>query len=144
MGAINSKAILQAAESILDANLPGYKIERNPVLPQETWAATVQTAWIGIYAGDIEYNSHTVGGSPWLVDFSVMYELQIASFNSWEDAEDRMNDAMNDLIAVLDANQKLNNTVAHTKGYSVRHMVKREEQTYYFGAIITQHTEIRA
>lgn len=144
MGAIDSKAILQAAESILSANLAGYKIERNPVLPQETWAASVQTAFIGIYAGDIEYNSHTVGSTPWLVDFGVMYELQVASFKSFEDAEDRLNDAMGALIAVLEANMKLNNTVAHTKGYSVRHLVKRDDQTYYMGAIITQHTEIRA
>ena len=147
---INFKNITQAAETLLTSQVgDSYTIERNPVRPAEPSRIIRdgKKGWIGIYRGSLKYDAHTVSATPWLVTISFTIEIQVASFASAEDAEDRLCDAEKEIIDILEADRrsgKLGGYVHNIVGYEINYDVNEDEQTYYQAAIITINAEVRA
>jgi len=143
---INMKDITSAVETILNDNLSGYIIERNPRRNQDANTAAQGKGWIGIYRGGLDYDAYATGSQPWLAHPSVIVEVQAASMLSGEDAEDKLQDAEKAVMDVLTANKKLNDTVNMTVGYEIKYDVNEDEeaQIYFHAAIITIKTEVRA
>lgn len=139
---INIKLVTQAIESILNANLTGYIIERNPERNADPNKAV--KGWIGIYRGNVNYEAYSIGSVPWKVGIEPKVEVQAASFDSGEDAEDRLQDAEKAVLDVLTANKKLNNTVDMTNGYSIEYEFNNEgKEVYFHASIITIKAEVR-
>lgn len=146
MAIINFKNITQAIETLLNNNTTGtYLIERNHERNGDPNKAMVNNGWIGIYRDSLTYNSHTTGSSPWLVDVAVRIEIQIASMLSSDDCEDKMEDAVNDVLTVLNANKKLSDSVLMTNGFNISYEINAEHrEVWYHAAIITLNAEVRA
>lgn len=140
---VNLKAITQAVETLLNAGLTGYQIERNPMRPSEPWKASVNTAWVGIYRGDTDYEGHSIGAMPWLANINIIIEIQVASALSADDCENRLLDAEKAVIDVINSNRTLSGTVDMVIGYSVNYEVNADSRTYYQAAIITVRTQVR-
>jgi hypothetical protein len=142
-GVVNIKAITQAVETLLNANLSGYQIERNPMRPDEPWKASTNTAWIGIYKNDNDYEGHAIGSLPWLANPSFIIEVQVASALSADDCEDRLLDAEKAVIDVINNNRNLSGTVDMIMGFNVKYEVNADVRTYYQAAIITVRAQVR-
>jgi len=143
---INMKDITKGVKKVLDDNLSDYIIQRNPKRNNDPNTAAQGKGWIGIYRAGLDYDAHTTGSQPWLAHPSVMVEIQAASFLSGEDAEDRLQDAEQEIMDVLTANKKLDDTVNMTNGYEIKYEFNEDEeaQVYFHAAIITIKTEVRA
>ena len=143
---INMKDITKAVKKILDNNLSDYVIERNPKRNEDPNIAARGKGWIGVYRGGLDYDPHTTGSQPWLAHPSVMVEIQTASLLSGADAEDRLQDAEEEVMDVLTANKNLSGTVSMTMGYEIKYEYNEDEeaQIYFHAAIITIKTEVRA
>jgi hypothetical protein len=140
---VNLKTITQAVETLLNANLTGYQIERNPIRPNEPWKASANTAWIGIYKGAIEYEGHSVGAMPWLANVNVIIEVQAASALSADDCEDRLLDSQKEVLDVINNNRTLSGNVDMVMGYTIDYETNADIQTFYQAAIITVRAQIR-
>ena len=140
---INLKTITAGVETILNAGLTGYTITRNEERNVDPNIAAQNNGWIGIYRGRLEYETYATGSIPWMAHIEVKVEVQIASFTSGEDAEDKLQDAEKAVIDVLVANKKLNNTVDMTNGYSIDYEYNADEEIYHHAAIITIKAEAR-
>lgn len=143
---VNFKAITQGVESLLRENLSSYDylIERNPIRPDDPYKAAQSLAWVGIYRGTLEYNSHTTGNQPFLVEIEVVIEIQVASLESAEDAEDKLCDAEIAILNILKTDKKLNSTVDHINGYGIEYEMNEAEATFYQSSIITVRAEVRS
>ena len=141
---INFKTILRGVEKVLRDNLTGYTITRNEPRNQDPDTAAKGSGWIGIYRGKLGYSSYAIGGTPWMVEVETKIEIQCASMASGEDAEDRLQDAETEVLTVLNANKKLNNTVDMTNGYDIEYEYNDLEEVYHHAAIITLKSEARA
>lgn len=140
---INYKNITQGVETILNDNLSGYTITRNAERNVDPDIAARGKGWIGIYRGPLNYESHTIGTTPWMAEINIKVEIQVASMKSGDDAEDKLQDAEKEIIDVLTANKKLNNTVDMTNGYEIDYEYNADEQIYHHAAIITIKAEAR-
>ena len=141
---INLKAVTQAVESILKADLYGYTIKRNPERNVDANLAARNKGWIGIYRGTQDLDAYTTGATKWLNTITVDVEVQAASMRSEEEAEDKLQDAETEVMNVFGDNLKLNNTVANVTGFAIRYEVNTEEKIYFHSAIITIRAEARA
>jgi len=143
---INMKDITNGVEKVLNDNLTDYNIERNPRRNQDPNIAAQNKGWIGVYRGGLDYEPYTTGSQPWLAKPSVVVEIQAASFLSGSDAEDRLQDAEKEVMDVLTANKKLNDTVNMTVGYEIKYEINEDEeaQIYFHAAVITIRTEVRS
>ena len=140
---INFKTILKGVESVLRDNLTGYTITRNEQRNTDPDLAAKNKGWIGIYRGALNYDSYATGSIPWLVSIEIKVEVQCASLQSGEDAEDRLQDAENEILGVLHDNKKLDNTVDMTNGFDVEYEYNDLEEIYHHAAIITLRSEAR-
>lgn len=140
---INLKLITQAVESLLKENLTGYQVERNPERPEDPWKATASAAWVGIYKGDTEYKGHAIGGQPWLANVNIIIEVQVASFTSEDDCEDRLLTAEAAVLSVINSNRQLSGTVDMVEGYTITYAENRDTQSYFQAAIITVRAQVR-
>ena len=100
-------------------------------------------AWIGIYRGTLNYNSHTIGSQPFLVEIEAIIEVQVASLESAEDAEDKLCDAELAVLNVLKTDKKLNSTVDHISGYGIEYEMNEDYGTFYQSSIITVRAEVK-
>ncbi len=142
---INYKLITQAIKSILQDNLDNtYIITRNEERNVNPNVPLRKGKLINILRGSVSYEAYTLGTTPWLVSIKPMIEIQISSMISGEDAEDRLQDAEQEVMNVLTANKRLNNTIAMTNGYSIEYQYNQEEQCYHHSAIITIETQAQA
>ena len=146
MTILNFKNITSAVETLLNDNTTGtYLVERNYERNGDPNKAMVNNGWIGIYRDSLTYGAHTTGSSPWLVDVAVRVEIQIASMLSSEDCEDKMEDAVNDVLTVLNANRTLDGTVLMTNGYDISYEINAEHrEVWYHATIIRINAEVRA
>jgi hypothetical protein len=141
---INVKTITKAVEDIINDNTVGYIVTRNAERNVDPNVAAKDKGWIGIYRGGINYLPYTTGSTPWLAEVRVDVELQVASMQSGEQAEDKLQDAEAELLGIFAANLNLNGTVLMTQGYDIRYDVNVEAEVYFHAAIITLRTEVRA
>jgi len=141
---INFKNITQAIETILNAQLSDYKIVRNELRNVDPNQATWGKGWIGIYRGKLDYEPHTTGATPWLVSADVIIEIQVASMTSGDDAEDKLQDAEQEVLNALVTDLTLGGTVLMTNGFSIEYDYNEDEQVYYHAAVITVRGELRA
>jgi hypothetical protein len=144
MGAVNFKNITAAVVTLVKAACPTYEVKRNAVRPQVPFASAFKTAWVGVYRDSLTYQGRTIGGSPYLVKIALVVEVQVASVKSEEDAEDRLCTAEAAVLAALDADKKLGNTVDMVSGYVVNYDFNQNDKTYYQSALINLEAEVRA
>lgn len=140
---INFKTITQKVQSIFDAGLNDYTITRNAERNADPNVAAKNKGWIGIYRDSIDYNPHTTGSTPWLANVNIRVELQVASFRSGEDAEDKLQDGEKEIMDLLNANKNIGGTVGMTMGYNIKYEYNVESQIYWHASIITLKTEVR-
>lgn len=140
---INLSTITAGIETILNANLSGYTIERNPRRNVDPNLAAKGKGWIGIYRGMLSYMPHTTGATPWLATIAARVEIQVASMRSGEDAEDKLQEAETEVMEVLADNLTLNGTVNMTMGYEITYETNEDEQVFYHAALITIKAEVR-
>ena len=145
---IDVAGITKAIKDLLDANLANYSIhrnaERNEDASQAAYIAGQQNGWINVMRGAVDYNPHTTGATPWLVDIKPKVEVQVASMTSAADAEDRLQDAEKAVLDVLTANKTLSGTVLMTNGYGIAYEYNPGEQVWHHSATITIHAQARA
>ena len=142
---LNMKDITTAAKDLLEQNLQGYTIVRNEQRNMDPNIAASGNGWIGVYRGSIDYNPKTCGGvSPYLAEVEIIIEIQAASMQSGSDAEDRLQDAEQAVINVLNDNKKLGGNVNQNMGYSIEYEFNADETIWHHSAIITARYEVRA
>ena len=142
---INMKDITGAVKSILEQNLQGYTIVRNAQRNMDPNIAAKNNGWIGVYRGSLDYSPHTCGGNnPYMAEIEVVIEVQAASMKSGADAEDRLQDAEEAVMDVLNDNKKLNGTVNQNMGYGIEYEFNADETIWHHAAIITARYEVRA
>lgn len=86
--------------------------------------------WVGVYKTTETYRAYTIaaGHNPWRVDGEVEILAQEASLASGSDADTKLETLKAAIIAALEANLSLSNTVACLKGFDI---------TYEYGAADT-------
>lgn len=145
MSIVNMGGITKAVEKLISENTTGYKVTRNKQRNEDPNIAAQGKGWIGIWRGDRSYEAHTTGSRPWLVNLSVMIEIQYASWANADDVEDRLMDAEKEIMDILNANRTLSSTVLMTTGYDVTDNKNESEEGVYFQAsIITLKAQVRA
>ena len=140
---INLKNITQAVETLLKASVTGaVTIERNPMRNDDPSRAVA--GWIGIYRGSMDYQPHATGKN-WLAIVDILVEIQAASHESGEDAEDKLMDLEKQVIDILNANPGLSGTVQIPMGYSVEYQYNADDEAgmAFHAAIITIHSGVR-
>ncbi|MBW2638371.1 MAG: hypothetical protein JRC86_12830 [Deltaproteobacteria bacterium] len=109
-------------------------------------AAGTKKGWIGIYAGPTSIETHTTGSQPYLVHPRVRVEVQVASTKSGEDAEDRLENAIEEIWGVMAA--VANRTLGGYVGTSIVEKIEREynadTQIWHYAGILTIKGETRA
>jgi hypothetical protein len=146
---INFKNITQAAETLLIQNVgDDYVIERNAVRAADAFRVMRdgKKGWIGIYRGNLKYDAHTVGATPWMVQVRFVLEIQVASVKSADDCEDKLCDAEKEIIDILETNRKggkIGGYVDNIIGYEIDYEMNEAEATYYQAALITVIAEVR-
>jgi len=142
---INFSDITQAIETLLTDNLTGYDITRNDERNEDYNRPANAVAWVGIYRGSVDYESYAVGSVPWLASVDTVVEIQVASMISGADAENKLQDAEEEVMDILTANKKLSDTVNMTNGYSVEYEYNADTDigVWLQASIITIHSEVR-
>lgn len=143
---INMKDITRGVEKLLNDKLSDYTIRRNPERNADYDLAAKNKGWIGIYRGDLDYDAGFIGNKPWSAHPNVVVEIQAASFKSGADAEEKLQDAEQEVMDVLTGDKTLNGTVAMTLGYSITYEKHEEpgENIHFQASIITIKGEVRA
>lgn len=138
---INFKDITQAIETLLKASVTGaVTIERNPMRNDDPSRAVA--GWIGIYRGSLSYEPHATGKN-YLAMVDVLVEIQSASHQSGDDAEDKLQDLEKQVIDILNANPTLSGTVHVPFGYEVEYQYNADDEINFHAAIITIHAGVR-
>ncbi len=140
---INFKNITQAVETIFNDNLNDYTVTRNAERNVDPGLAAKNSGWIGIYRGSIVYDTVSTGASPWLAEVDIKVEVQVASIKSGDDAEDRLQDAEQAVMNVLNDNKTLSGTVTMTVGYTIDYEYNADNAIYWHASIITLKTQVR-
>ncbi len=134
---INFADITKGVKSLFDDNLNGFIIERNSLENLDENTASKNKGWIGIFKGPVDYLAGRIGSIPWDVEIKVIVEVQCASFKSGEDAEDKLEEAIKEIMDLLNNNPKLGDTVNMTTGYEVEYLYdKNEEKSLFLQAAI--------
>ena len=141
---INLKDITKAVETLLNQKLTGYIITRNAERNNDPSIAAQNKGWIGIYRKSISYEPYSTGTQKWMTFIELDIEIQVADMESGDIAENRLQDAEEEIMDLLTANKNLNNTVAMTNGYDIAYEYNADEQIYFHSAIITIKAEVRA
>lgn len=144
MSIVNLKHVTQAIENILNTLDGDYSINRNPERNSDPNVAAKGDGWIGIYRGNVSYEAMFIGATPWVVSVEPEVEIQVASMNQGGDAEDAMENALAAIMAKLNANKSLNDTVAMTNGYKIAYDVNKMAEATIYSATITIIAEVRA
>jgi len=145
MAVINQSVITAAIETILRTELEGYIITRNEELNRDPdIARLVSKGWIGIYRGAENYNAHTTGSTPWLVDVDPRIIIQAVSLKSGNDAEDILQEYVAEVMGILNANKRLNDTLAISTGYNITYQFNDANQIYFHQATIIINGQVRA
>lgn len=138
---LNLKTVTQGVETLLKNNLGGYTIQRNVARNVDPNMAAKGNGWIGIYRDSLEYRPHGTVGHMAIIGIRV--EVQVASMKSADIAEDKLQDAEADILAVLNNDKKLSGTVDMTTGYEIAYEYNADEEIYHHAAVISIRAEAR-
>jgi hypothetical protein len=141
---IDFSLITSAIEKILNEHTNGYIIERNSRRNTDPNIAATGNGWIGIRKDTIEYSAHTTGRSPWLVQIEPLVEVQYASLNSISEAEDKIENSINEILGILNDHLTLDGVVSYINGFRIRYEINQEVDAYFYAGIITIRAEARA
>ena len=145
MAIVNYSDITKGIESILLQHLKGYVITRNERKNTDpNVCMEAGTGWIGIYRGPVDYEAHTIGSRPWMASPEPFINLQVVSNLSGDDAEDRLQDAEEEVVNALETDRTLNNTVDYVMGYSMDYEYNDLENIYHHGVNIKIKAQVRS
>lgn len=141
---INASTILKGLETLLANGLDStYVIERSAYVNMDE----NRTPWVGLYRGPITYDPHTLGrgSNSWRADVQVRVLIQAASLNSAEQAEERLEQYIKEVLDVIMTDKRLNNTVSIIKEIQVDYSynMSESESLYFQNAEITLTAEVR-
>ena len=120
---INIADTTRAATEILQDNLAGnYKVERGERINFSADIAT-RRGWVGVYRGRVSATPRSVGNhaASWNYDFELRLVLQAASHKSSSDAEDKLEQAIQDTLTILLQNQTLDSNTRFIKSWTVEY-----------------------
>lgn len=142
---LNFATVTSALETLLNANLTGYSINRNaPRNTDPNVPARQQNGWINIQRNKLNYVGYSTGPQPWLGTPSIRVEIQVSSRESGSDAEDMLQSAEAEVLSVIAADKNIGGTVAIIKGFDISYEYNDSTEIYHHAAIITINMEVRA
>ena len=144
MAILDTSTITKAVENMLKQNLSGYLISRNERKNVDPNKCNITKGWIGIYSDSDEYEAYVIGSRPWKVTPSVLINTQVTDMRSGAKCEEKLKEAIHDIVAVLEADRTLDGTVAYIMGYSITYEYNDTQEIYYYGANIRVKCETRA
>jgi hypothetical protein len=141
---INFKLITRAIEDILAENTDGYTIERDAMRNVDPNVAAKGKGWINITKGPVNYESYTIGNTPWLCDVQPKVEIQYADNEGYK-CEDGLEDALEEILGILASSdyRTLSGTVQNVRGFKVEYDINDTIEAYHQAAIITIFAEVR-
>jgi hypothetical protein len=137
---INMSELTRAVEKILNDHTSGYTIDRNGRNDDPNIAA-MGNGWIGIRRGKVPYEPYS--NARWNTKPDIIVEVQRARFDDAGMAEDEHEDAVIEIMGILNDHKTLDGYVAMTTGYDIEYMINDESQVFHHAAIITIHTEVQ-
>jgi hypothetical protein len=139
---INFKEITQAIEEILTEHTNGYMIERNAERNIDPNVASKEKGWINILKSTIDYEAYTIGATPWKANIECKIEIQYADEQDYR-TEDGLEDAVAEIMGILNDHKTLDGEVLMTTGYRVEYAINEGVRPYHQAAIITIKAEAR-
>lgn len=139
---INIKTITQAVEDMLLEHTTGYYIERNAERNTDPNVAAKDKGWINILKGTIAYDSLTIGPTPWMATIDLKVEIQYAD-DIGDRAEDGLEDAVSEILGILNDHKTLDGTVQMTMGYKIEYFINEGVRPFHQAAVITLTAEVR-
>lgn len=143
---INMSTVNAAVKTLLDAGLSAdYTILRAPY----TNMNPDKTPWIGIYRGPARYLPGSLGstatGKKWKAGNTVRLQVQATSGKSGQQAEERLEEYIGEIMDILLANPTLGGTVGTIISYDLEYSFNDEasESMYYHMATIDINVESR-
>ncbi len=146
---INFSDITKAVEEILIHGLKqksaDYRVKRSAYINMDHSL----TPWVGIYRGTLEYNPATLGSdlNSWkgLLKLRLVVQSSSGSDNGGEQAEERLEEYVQDVLNVMLADKQWGNTVAMVVGISIEYSYNEteSESLYFQEAHITLDAEVR-
>ena len=137
---INVAGITRAIEKTLslEHKFADVTVVRGDVVNDDPSVAV--NGWIGIYRNKISYSPHTLGkgGRNWDAEVTIFIVVQMTSFSSGEDCEDRLEELIIDVLTTVNSNRDIRQTIDMITGLDITYTYDRdnEESTYYQQAII--------
>lgn len=134
---LNMSTITLAVETLLNRELNGYLIERNPLTPPESGKAARAKAWVGIYRGQIGYLPKRIGGPNLDAELEIVLEIQAISLKNPAEAENKLSLAEQEILTVLQRSRDLEGQVGFIRGFRVEYGLSKTGAIYFQTAIIT-------
>jgi len=144
---INASIITKAVETLLinglKAKAHDYKVSRGKYVNMNPEFAP----WVGIYRGSLDYDTATLGYglNSWKALFEIKIIVQASSIKSGEQAEERLENYIKDVLDVIMVDKTLGGSVSMINSASVEYSYNEveSESLYFQNAEITIGTEVR-
>ncbi len=140
---INMSDITRAVEEMLREHTADYTIERNGARNDDPNVAALGNGWIGIRKGKKDYEAYSTGPAKYLCDLEVIVEVQYARFDDAAEAEDHIEEAVEEILGILNNHQDLDGKVSHLTGFNVTYDVNTDVDAYHYAAVITVRAQAR-
>ena len=144
MAILDTSTITKAVENMLKKNLSGYIIERNERKNVDPNKCTLRKGLIGIYTDEDLYEAYTIGSRPWKLYSSFFINIQVADARSGAKCEEKLKDAIKEIVDILEADRTLDGTVACIMNYRIKYEYNNIDNIYFYGANIFPGCEVRA
>ena len=133
MTILNESTVTKALYDLIRKNLPGYMIERNePENTDPNRARQQGTGWIGIYSGNVNGSAYTIGRTPYKKIIQPKIVVQVVSMQSGEDAEDKLEKSIYDILTLVLGNKSISGTVYMINSYTVDEPKRSFDEDFYF------------
>ena len=140
---INMSTITRSVEEMLREHTAGYTIERNGARNMDPNRAAQGNGWIGIRKGKKDYEAYSTGSAKYLCDLEIVVEVQYARYDDAAEAEDHIEEAVEEILGILNNHQDLDGTVALLTGFRVDYDVNTEVEAFHYAAVITVRAQAR-
>lgn len=146
MGIVNLKTITRAIEDMLKTAHGGdYLIVRNAERNMEPNVPSIKGAWVNVTRGDAAYTpGRVMATNPhmWTYAPTVKVEIQTASLQSADDAEDKLLDVEYAIMTTLTANMRVASG-AVLQGFDIAYEYLTDGTAHVYSATITIKLEVR-